>query len=461
VNHTLPVRSSFRAARALAVAAVSGLLTAGTVSSLIAPRPAFAAATLAVDSSALTGVEMPKGATRFDKSDASFRGVLTALAKENVVSLPPQDDRVEVWIWQGDSYRADRVPFTKSGVKRALTAAGYTVTEIEENQLRDVNVFAHFDREVSDLPFRPSTTKRSAYFRAVHEAKGQALLGAWLEDDDALAVGFLPVEFKAKPKPAPLPAVSGTKTVLVKDPNETMKGIPPTKLPAFPALTRKPGTVRGYILDGGGRPIVGAEIAVYSSVGGGFRTTHKGRSNAAGLYEVLLPAGIAEIADAKCRVVYNGATYELPLLPAKGEKTPFEAKTGHVENFVLRTEGEFGGTIRVLDNINKGTLEITITPVGRLLDGSVGRTFVYRYDASESSETFLNGMPLGRYKLTARLLDDGEALPMQAGRTFGTDAERALKESLTIDFQPGYTFSQANRGKSNKGIVYFEVTLEP
>jgi hypothetical protein len=39
--------------------------------------------------------------------------------------------------------------------------------------------------------------------------------------------------------------------------------------------------------------------------------------------------------------------------------------------------------------------------------------------------------------------------------------ERALSDSLQVDFQSGYTFSPANPGKSNKGIVYFEVTLEP
>jgi hypothetical protein len=461
MKYALPVYPLPIIARTTVAVVISGILFGGTLFA-VAPQTALAAPLVPAEASALSGIAMPKGAEHFDKSDALFRGVLTALAKENVVHLAPLGDRVEVWAWRGDNYRADRVSFAKSGVKRALTAAGYTVTDIDDSELRDVNVFAHFDLEDNTLLFRPSTTKRASYFCAKNETKGQTLLGAWLEDDDALAVGFLPVEFKGNPKPAALPAVSGANVVLVKDINDTTKGLPPTKLPVFPALAKKPGTVRGYVKDSGGRPIAGAEIAVYSSAGGGFRTTHKGRSNANGLYEVPLPIGIAEIADAQCNVTYNGVNYKLPLLDATGDKTAFDPKTGRIENFVLRTEGEFGGTIRVHDNVNKGTLEITLTPVGRLLDGSEGRTFVYRYDASDvRGETYLNGMPLGRYKLTARLLDNGEALPMQVSRTFGTEAERALTDRLQVDFQPGYTFSQANPGKSNKGIVYFEVTLEP
>jgi hypothetical protein len=437
------------------------LFATAALSGVVAPRPAHAAPLVVVETSPLSGVEMPKGAERWNKSDALFRGVLTALAKEKIVHLAPLGDSVEVWTWRGGNYREDRVSFTKSGVKRALTVAGYEVEEVPEYEIGGLNIFSHFDLEDMSLPFRPSNTKRSNYFRATHEGKGQTILGAWLESDDAIAVGFLSVEFKGTPKPAALPAVSGANVVLVKDFNDTTKSLPAPKMPAFPTLASKPRTVRGYVLDAGGKPIVGAEVAVYTSAGGGFRTTHKGRSNATGLYEVPLPAGVAEIAEAKCNVVYNGVTYELPLVAAKGASATFNATTGYIENFTIRTAGEFGGTIRVLDGLNKGTLEVTITPVGRLLDGSVGKTFVYRFNAADAHETYLNGVPLGRYKLTARLFDSGDELPMQVRRTFGTDAERALKESLQIDFQPGYTFSQANPGKSNSRIAYVEVMLEP
>lgn len=260
---------------------------------------------------------------------------------------------------------------------------------------------------------------------------------------------------------AQLPPAAATSVVLVKDVNDTMKGVPPTKTPAFPPLAKKPSTVRGWVKDGAGRPIAGARVAVYSSAAGGYRTTHTGRSNAQGLYEVLLPMGVGEVAEGTCRVTYNGAQYDLPLSPVAGEFHTFDIKSGHVENFVLRTEGEYGGTLRVLDNVDRGTLELTLTPAGRLLDGTPGRTFVYRYPAGDvSGETFLNGLPLGRYTLKARLLDDGDTLPMRAGRTFDFDDE-ALKSSLQVDFQPGYTFSQANPGKSNKAVAYFQVTLKP
>lgn len=432
-----------------------------TIAWSLSIQPCAAIVAIQAESSTLAGIAMPKGATHFNRIDDQIKGILNALSKEKIVGLPATTDKVEVFIWQGDNYREDRVGFTKSSLKRAFTSAGYIFTEISRDDLRETNVFEYFDLNDTSLPFHPALTKRIEYFRATNESKGQTVIGVWLEDENALTVGMLPVQFKAAKKPVPLPDVTGANVVLVKDIHNTMKGIPPTKLPVYEAIAKKAGTVRGLIKDAAGKPIAGAQIAVHSSVGGGFRTTHKAVSNAKGFYEVLLPVGIAEVVEAKCTVNYNGVKYDLPLTPVGEAMTQFTSQTGHVANFVLRTEGDFGGTIRVLDNVDHGTLEVTITPEGRLMDGTMGRTFVYRYSAAEGSETFLNGIPIGRYKLTVRLLDDGEALPMQAGRTFGSDAERELKESLQVDFAPGYSFSQVNFGKSNKDIQIFEVRLEP
>jgi hypothetical protein len=217
------------------------------------------------------------------------------------------------------------------------------------------------------------------------------------------------------------------------------------------------------VRDGAGRPIAGARIAVYASAGGGFRTTHKAVTDAQGAYEVPLPAGVGEVAEGTTKVSYSGKTFELPLRPVgSGAGSTFDTAKGHVQNFVLGTAGEFGGTIRLINVVDEGIIEVVLTPDGPLLDGSAGRPLVFRFDAGEThSETYLNGIPLGRYTLKARLLDDGEALPLRAGRTFGTDAERALGATLRVEFVPGYTFSQANPGKSNSRVAYFEGVIKP
>ncbi|HEX8463882.1 MAG TPA: hypothetical protein VF627_04625, partial [Abditibacterium sp.] len=219
--------------------------------------------------SQLTGIKVPKGAAPFNGVDANFTGILTALAKEGTVKQKPAGE-AEVIAWRGDNYKPNRSAFTKTAVAAALSAAGYTVKEIEKNDLRDINVFAHFPLEDTSLPFHPSLMKQDAYFQAVSEAKGKAVLGAWIEADDALALALLPVEFKAKPKAKPLPAVEGNNVILVKDFTDTTKGLPAPKLPTFAKIATKPGTVRGLAKDGAGKPIAGVTVAVHCSAGGGF-----------------------------------------------------------------------------------------------------------------------------------------------------------------------------------------------
>lgn len=408
------------------------------------------------DDSALTGITIPRSGASFDGQTSNFTALLRAVATDQNIKLVPAGD-VEVFVWKGDNFRRDRVKFTQSGLQSALEAAGYTVKEITDD-IFHVNQFEHFS---DDAPLRPSLTEQTHYFKAVNTKSGKALVGSWIDFDTSLTLSLLPVQYKAAPAAKPLPAAGSG--LLVKDINDTAASLPRPSTPSFPNLARKPRTVRGYLKDSGGRPIVGGEVAVHVSAGGGFRTTHKARSNAQGLYEVLLPAGVAEVVQVDTDVVYNGQKFKLALEPVGAHAKQFNATQGHVENYVLRAQqGASGGTIFVKDNLESGVVEITITPQGPLMGGGAGRTLIYRYNTGDGRhEAYLNGMPLGRYRLTARLLDDGDALPLRVQNSFGYGKDTTLRSSLQVDFEPGYTYSQYNPGKSNSGVKYFPVTLEP
>ena len=52
-------------------------------------------------------------------------------------------------------------------------------------------------------------------------------------------------------------------------------------------------------------------------------------------------------------------------------------------------------------------VEVTLSPHGPLLDGSKGRAFVIRHKLAPYSSLKVNNIPIGRYKIRARLLSEG------------------------------------------------------
>lgn len=430
----------------------------GTAISTLPPHVALAQE--AGTTSQLTGITLPKGAATVTDGNDHFAGLLADLSKERCVKMSPASEDAEAYVWKDDNFKENRVPFMRTAVASKLTAAGYTVKEIDPQQLQEVNVFLRFDMSDHSLPINPSMFIRPVYFQAVNEDKGAALLGVWLQSQDTLALGLLPMEFKAKPKEAPLPDL-GPGVVLVKDFHESAKGMTPLPLPSFQAIARKPSMARGFAKDGSGKPLVGVDVAVEVSAGGGFRTTHHARTNAQGLYEVLLPAGVAKVVEAKANISFNGQTLELFLSPVKGETEQFDAQAGHVDNFVLRSSGEYGANIRVLHAMPEGgTIEITVAPQGRQMDGSQGHTFVYRYASGlPTEETFLEHIPVGRYQISARYLEDGDALPLRVRRTFGNEDETQPQASLPVEWVSGIDAISGHFGKSH--LRAFQVTLVP
>jgi hypothetical protein len=407
----------------------------------------------------LEGVTMPRGGAPWNAIAEPFTGLLTALAKEKVVALPPAG-RAQVWAWKGDAFRADRVKFTVTAVESTLKGAGYTITEIDSNELREVNAFEHFDISKGDLPFAPTLSggMRNLYWKATNAAKGQTLLGAFIQGDDALALGLMPVQYKAAHVAKPLPGVGGD-AVLVTNFKNVSAALPALKNPTFAPLQKKPRAVRGWAKDMSGKPLAGVEVAVHCSAGGGFRTTHKARTNAQGLYEVVLPVGVAEVVQADYKQTWNGQTFDRMLAPASGNFTQFNAQNGHVENLVLKSTGQYGANIRILHGLSEGgTIQITLAPQGTTADGAPARTLVFRYPSGiGTGETYLQFIPLAKYTISAKLLEDGEELPLRVRNTFGDDQE--LKASLPVKWESGYDALSGDTGESH--LRAFQVVLEP
>jgi hypothetical protein len=214
------------------------------------------------------------------------------------------------------------------------------------------------------------------------------------------------------------------------------------KLPAFPALAQKPGRARGYVRDLQGKPLEGAYIGVRASAVGGFYSGAQVETDANGYYEIDVPWGATEFYAAGYTIDYGEGRAAVSLYPADGKANSFASANGTVENFVLLYHGlgdrnalsekpwdsvnYYGGAVRVSYSLgaagdmwaSKGSLpenseiEITLAPEGELLDGTSGKTFVIRRKTGGINRLNINNIPIGRYKISARLTS-GIALKMR------------------------------------------------
>lgn len=406
----------------------------------LAPRAATAQAT-----SQSTDIAMPKSLASWDDLAPRFTALLTSLSKEKHANLdaPQVLGEADSLGLRGAAYKEGRASFIQMSLTGALSKAGYEVRALDTNQIGGTNLFTHFPSDEAS-PFAPDIWKLPIYLVGT-SPKGDAVLAAILDSGKELAVGVLKLKTAAPSQPAPPPA-SG----LVRDPNDVMKGIAPPRM-TFAKMLPKPRTVRGQVRDAGGKPITGAVVHAESSGIGGIRTLHTARTDASGLYQVLVPSGVCRVSAAFATVAYNGKSYGLPLHPADGELEQFDSQKGHVENFSLRTWGAtgmgaagnpkdfrlyYGGSLRLswMSEIEPGgTFEVTVKPVGALLGGGKGRTFVHRFENKQYAEAHLNDIPLGRYQVSARLLLDGDEAPLRL-EFYGL--EKTPSPTLTVDFEP-------------------------
>ena len=260
--------------------------------------------------------------------------------------------------------------------------------------------------------------------------------------------------------------------IIVTNTNDVMGGKSPA-IPAFPKLTRKPGYLRGSVRDSAGRPLEGAHIMVIpAALFGSSRTSQaiKGRTDANGFYEIALPVGGCRVWCAGYAVTVNGVRLALPLHPADGELDTLDKDRGDIENFVLLSygianpstvsenpvycRGYYGASFTIGYNLSDPTdsvvppgnlpegaeVEITLTPDGALMDGSQGHTLVVRKTLKNSSYFQVNDVPIGRYRIWARLLNHGNAEPLRLkdnGRSAaqGGMEPKETEETATIIFR--------------------------
>ncbi len=206
-------------------------------------------------------------------------------------------------------------------------------------------------------------------------------------------------------------------------------------------------TVKGVVLDTRGKPIQGAIVRIEPTLSGGMvsaRTDAQGRYSASSLIDQPYAA------TAWILMPYRGQKFCLRIDSAnEAGYEPFSGRAGAVRNFKLKLSGpiadprgdwSFGGEVGLLHpgwdedgvvNFRTSRVEVTLVPVGPLVDGSPGKTLVRTTQAEES---LLYDVPLGHYTATAvEIGEDGTRVPLLMGK------ERP-NPKMDLDFNPSTSY---------------------
>jgi len=199
------------------------------------------------------------------------------------------------------------------------------------------------------------------------------------------------------------------------------------------------GYATGTVVDTRGNPIAGAKILLDNTV---FYASYINGSTAEdGTYRLKVQPG-AWRAHASFSMDYNGRTYLLDLHPDSIDS--FD-DTGAVRNFVWKLEGRkpdndwgyYGGLVKVFNETGfyeMEDVEITLAPNGPLIDGSHGSTLVLRPgDNYWRQLAYLEDIPIGRYAVTAALVDGDARQPLKLR---DWDAKGDPVAELQLDFVP-------------------------
>ena len=202
------------------------------------------------------------------------------------------------------------------------------------------------------------------------------------------------------------------------------------------------GILKGRIVDADGNPLSGVKVFANNTLY--YNMNAIGISDVNGYYRIPIddsrsPGG-TWLATAQIKL----ASYTFDLTVDNSD--PFAGNTGAIRNFQFLTPR---GTViyhmqelfdpRDGDDVPLGSfsvydIELTLTPVGPLVDGSKG-SIIKRFGQRTGSGSAVPDVPIGRYKVTAQYAPKGKApLPLQI-QVQGKDGIDDFFDEREIEFE--------------------------
>ncbi|NVJ07866.1 carboxypeptidase regulatory-like domain-containing protein [Myxococcus sp. AM001] len=213
-----------------------------------------------------------------------------------------------------------------------------------------------------------------------------------------------------------------------------------------PSGNGEKNVVKGKATDTAGKPLAGVEVVADNQVL--YDSNVVGVTGADGTYRLELgQAATTWNASARLKRDFNGRSYTFELHPSNA--TPFAGNEGAVRDFSWKLTGAkpaggaYGSGVyfNLTDYVDPADpdqalqrehVELTLTPVGTLVDGSAGTPVTGRGTNTPDGFGFPD-LPLGRYSVTGRYAPPGQAVRPLVVRVQGQDT---YAESVTADFKP-------------------------
>jgi hypothetical protein len=260
------------------------------------------------------------------------------------------------------------------------------------------------------------------------------------EPGAARAVGAAPVPPEAARKAAVAPVE--TKAAVAEAKGADVKAAEPQAADA--KLVARPNLLVGKVVDSQGKPLAGAKVLADNTMF--YNANLFAKTKEDGAYSLEVTRGSWQ-ASATVRREYHGKEYTLLLHPS--DPDPFAGTDGAVRNFELRLTGKragegdrgfYGGTVIAYADVSDfelsaamANVEVTLTPVGPLVDGSVGKPVTAKLARTADGDA-VRDVPVGRYAVTARYArPNRKSTPMRVRlRNDGEFADKVVADFTDI-----------------------------
>ncbi|MFD0680033.1 MULTISPECIES: stalk domain-containing protein [unclassified Paenibacillus] len=218
----------------------------------------------------------------------------------------------------------------------------------------------------------------------------------------------------------------------------------PEPAPAPATEEVEPYIVKGYVRDAKGHPQQGVTVFADNTLL--YDSNILAVTDDSGHYVIELPqmatswrmgADFTKSFNGKEFTFHLNADVDQPLTGSKGAVRNFTWNTFNGQIYIYPNFSTFDES---LPEFNMSDLEMTLTPVGPLIDGNPGQTIIKRGGPVQGGGG-VDGIPIGRYKASARWVPEGHApIPLQVRVSY----TGKYADSVEFEFAPPRGVSTSN-----------------